>query len=162
MIGHFKFGYLTVLAFGLAVLLVGFFRLGGEVFALGGVDDLRSALRDGDGFSHAAQWQRVMVAYHDHDGQKLLQATDDPLATAPFDPVLLSFRALAMAMVAEGEPDLAVISRDLDLAARIGAGRPDIDALRQVVMAVLLQDRPTDTKVAKPAPEVPQPSQMLP
>lgn len=124
---------------GLVLIGIGLGRLGAEMAALRNVSDIEAALRDGDGFAYYAKQQAVTAAFKSGDWVALEILMSAELLDAPFDPVLMSLRALARARQQDFNPQ--AIGEELDRAARIAGDRSDIVMLRGFVLSALLQAR---------------------
>ena len=114
-----------------------------EMAALRNVPDIEAALRDGDGVADYEKQHAVTAAFKSGEWMALEILTSAELIDAPFDPVLMSLRALARAQQQDFNPQ--AIGEELDRAARIAGDRSDIVMLRGFVLSALLQARPEGT-----------------
>ena len=125
----------------------GLARLGAEMLAFDRNADIEFVLRDGDGFVSAAKGEAISAAFRSGDWIVLDGHVTAALFNAPFDPVLLSLRAIARAQKKDVNP--LAIAEDIERAARISGDRPDIEALRRLALSTLLQDRTEPTGTAE-------------
>lgn len=124
---------------GVVLVGVGLVRLGDEMLAFDQNTDIEFVLRDGDGFASAAKGKAINEAFRSGDWIVLDERATAAFSSAPFDPILLSFRAVARAQGKEVNP--RAIAAELDRVALIAGDRPDIVVLRRLALSALLQDR---------------------
>lgn len=119
-----------VLGAGAAVLLA-------ELRAVWQINDRVSAFENGDGFAAQLRSQRLVSTLDRGDGQKINDMVKDRLAHTPFDPVLLSLKAINLAPSDLALSDLTARARLLDQARVIAPRDPRVRALRRVAHARL-------------------------
>lgn len=124
---------------GVVLVCVGLVRVRDEMLAFDRNADIEFVLRDGDGFASAAKGKAINEAFRSGDWIVLDDHVTAALSSAPFNPVLLSFRAVARAQGKEVNP--RAIAEELDRVAMIAGDRPDIVRLRNLALSALLQDR---------------------
>lgn len=126
----------VLLVIGGLVLGAGGVALFSEVRAFSQVNDKQSAFENADGFAAQLRAQRLVRALGSGDGQQVRDGLADTLVSDPFDPVLLTLKAINLA-----QTDLAASARLLDQARAIAPRDPHIRAL-SLALQVRLQSLP--------------------
>lgn len=134
---------LILMLAGLVLIGIGLVRLGAEMSALRNAPDIEAALRDGDGFADYTTQHAVTAAFKSGEWVALEILTTGQILDAPYDPVLMSLRALARARQQDVNPQ--TIGEELDRAARIAGDRSDIVRLRRLALSALLRAWPEGT-----------------